>query len=51
MRSRRAITWGVAAVILCAVIGVVAAVRRAPQATTDELPTAVVKRGDLDMKV
>src|ERR1017187_2340243 len=51
MRSRRAITWGVAAVILCAVIGVVSAVRRAPQATTDELPTAVVKRGDLDMKV
>jgi HlyD family secretion protein len=52
MRSRRAITWAVAGAVLCAVIGVVAAVRRAaPQATTDELPTWVVKRGDLDMKV
>src|ERR1700730_12658068 len=52
MRSRRAMTWTVAGVVLCAVIGVVGAVRRAaPHATTDELPTGVVKRGDLDMKV
>jgi len=52
MKSRRAITWAVAAVVLCAVVGVVAAVRRAsPTATTSDVPTGVVKRGDLDMKV
>src|SRR6266567_1270799 len=40
MRSRRAITWAVAAVILCAVVGVVAAVRRAsPVTTKDDIPT------------
>jgi HlyD family secretion protein len=52
MRSRRAITWAVAAVVLCAVVGVVAAVRRAtPDTTKDDIPTGLVKRGDLDMKV
>jgi multidrug resistance efflux pump len=52
MRSRHAITWAVAGAVLCAVIGVLAAVHRAePQATIDEVPTGVVKRGDLDMKV
>jgi HlyD family secretion protein len=52
MKSRRAITWAVAAVVLCAVVGVVAAVRRAsPTATTSDVPTGIVKRGDLDMKV
>jgi HlyD family secretion protein len=52
MKSRRTITWAVAAVVLCAVVGVVAAVRRAsPTATADDVPTGLVKRGDLDMKV
>src|SRR5580704_11371742 len=52
MKSRRAITWAVAAVVLCAVVGVVAAVRRAaPGGTADDVPTGRVKRGDLDMKV
>jgi HlyD family secretion protein len=52
MRTKRAITWSVVAVVLFAVVGVVAAVRRAkPVATGDELPTSSVKRGDLDMKV
>jgi HlyD family secretion protein len=52
MRSRRAIAWAVAAVVLCAVVGVVAAVRTAsPTTTQDDVPTAIVKRGDLDMKV
>jgi HlyD family secretion protein len=52
MRSRRAITWAVVAVILCAVVGVVAALRRATPATTgDEVPTGYVRRGVLDMKV
>jgi HlyD family secretion protein len=52
MKSRRAITWAVAVVVLCAVVGVVAAVRRAaPTAMTNDVPTASVKRGDLDMKV
>jgi HlyD family secretion protein len=52
MKSRRAIPWAVAAVVLCAVVGVVAAVRRAsPTATADDVPTGRVKRGDLEMKV
>ena len=53
MRSRRAITWAVVAVVLCATVGVVAAVRRASPAaaTGDQIPTGLVKRGDLDMKV
>ena len=52
MKSRRTITWAVVAVVLCAVIGVVAAVRRtSPAATADDVPTGLVKRGDLDMKV
>ncbi len=52
MKSRRAITWAVVAVVLCAVAGVGAAVRRsAPTTTKDEVPTSLVKRGDLDMKV
>ena len=41
-----------AAVVLCAVVGVVAAVRRAsPAAGAEDVPTGRVKRGDLDMKV
>lgn len=52
MRRRRAITWAVVAVVLCAVAGVVAAVRKATPATTSiDVPTAIVKRGDLEMKV
>jgi HlyD family secretion protein len=52
MRSRRAISWAVVAVVLCAVGGVVAAVRRAAAPTVgSDVPTAIVKRGDLDMKV
>src|SRR5215469_10086593 len=52
MRSRRAITWAVVAVVLCAVAGVWAAVRHStPAAGANELPTGVVKRGDLDMRV
>jgi HlyD family secretion protein len=52
MRGKRAITWAVVAVVLCAVVGGVAAVRRtAPATTGSDVPTARVKRGDLDMKV
>lgn len=52
MKSRRAISWSVAAVVLCAVVGVVAAVRRtAPATAGEEVPTVHVKRGDLEMKV
>ena len=52
MRSQRAITWALVAVVLCAVVGVVAAVRRgSPAATGDDIPTGLAKRGDLDMKV
>lgn len=52
MKSRKAITWAVVAVVLCAVVGVVAAVRRVSPATAStDVPTGRVKRGDLDMKV
>jgi HlyD family secretion protein len=52
MKSRRAITLSVVAVILCAVVGVVGAVRRAaPTSPADDVPTVRVKRGDLNMKV
>jgi HlyD family secretion protein len=51
MRSRKTITWAIVAVVLCAVVGVVAAVRKAGPATTGtDVPTGVVKRGDLEMK-
>lgn len=52
MKSKRAVTWAVIAVILCAVVGVVAGVRRAsPTTAGDDVPTGRVKRGDLEMKV
>jgi HlyD family secretion protein len=52
MKSRRAISWAVVGVVLCAVVGVVAAVRRSSPATAaDGVPTGRVKRGDLEMKV
>jgi HlyD family secretion protein len=52
MKTRRGIAWAVVAVVLCAVVGVVAAVRRAgPTVAGDEIPTTRVKRGDLDMNV
>lgn len=52
MRSRKTITWSVVTVVLCAVVGVVAAVRKtAPSASGTDVPTGVVKRGDLEMKV
>jgi HlyD family secretion protein len=52
MRSRRAVLWAVVAIVLCAVIGVVAAVRRAAADTSStDVPTGIVKRGDLEMKV
>jgi HlyD family secretion protein len=39
-------------VVLCALVGVVAAARRTTPATAgDNIPTSVVKRGDLDMQV
>ena len=52
MKSRKAIVWAVVAVVLCAVVGVVAAVRGAgSSASATDVPTGRVKRGDLDMKV
>jgi HlyD family secretion protein len=52
MKTRRGIAWAVAAVVLCAVVGLVAAARRAaPTVAGDEIPTTHVKRGDLDMNV
>jgi HlyD family secretion protein len=52
MKSRRAITWAVAAVILCAAVGVLAAARKSsPVAAGDDIPTTRVQRGDFEMKV
>lgn len=52
MRRRKTILWAVVAVVLCAVVGVVAAARRvSPSAIATDVPTGRVKRGDLDMKV
>jgi HlyD family secretion protein len=52
MRRRRTIAWAVAAVVLCALVGVVAAVRKtSPTAAGDDIPMGVVKRGDLEMQV
>jgi HlyD family secretion protein len=52
MKGHRAITWAVVAMVLCAVLGVVAAARRVgPSTSASDVPTGRVKRGDLDMKV
>jgi HlyD family secretion protein len=52
MKSRKAITWAVIAVVLCAVAGMVAASRRVgPSTSSTDVPTVRVKRGDLEMKV
>jgi len=52
MRSKRTIAWAVVVVVLCAVAGVVAAVRRlSPTTSGDNIPTTQVKRGDLDIQV
>jgi len=52
MKGRRAIRFSVAAVVLFAVVGLVAAVRKgSPAASSDEIPVSTVKRGDLDMTV
>jgi HlyD family secretion protein len=52
MKSRKAIVWAVVAVVLCAVVGVLAAVRHvSPSTSATDVPTGRVKRGDLDMKV
>src|SRR5215831_1580045 len=52
MRSRKAITWSVIAVVLCAVAGVVAAARRvSPSTAITDVPTVRVRRGDLTMKI
>jgi HlyD family secretion protein len=52
MRRGQVITWAVIAVVLCAAVAVVAAVRRtAPTTGGNDIPIGLVKRGDLDMKV
>src|SRR5450432_2837457 len=52
MKNKRTIAWAVIALVLCVLVGVVAGVRRAsPTTTADDIPTTLVKRGDLEMKV
>jgi HlyD family secretion protein len=52
LRKWRTITWVAVLVVLCTVVGVVAAARRnVPKAANTGVPTVIVKRGNLDMKV
>src|SRR5580692_12176302 len=52
MRRRRTIIWAVAVVVLCAVVGTVAAVRRGtPSTASDEIPTTRVQRGNREMNI
>lgn len=52
MRKRQTILWAVIVVVLCVVVATVAAVRRtAPTTGSIEIPTTIVKRGDLAMDV
>jgi len=52
MITKRAIAWTAITIALCAVVGVVAAVRRAsPVSTESEIPTGRVKRGDFETNV
>src|ERR1700756_3486572 len=51
MKRQRTITWAVAAVVLCAVVAVVTAVRATPSVASGGIPTSRVKRGDLEMTV
>src|SRR5450432_133097 len=52
MKNKRTIAWAVIALVLCVLVGLVAGVRRAsPTTTADDIPTTLVKRGDLEMKV
>jgi len=51
MSRRRMMAAAGLATLLIATVAVVAAVRRTKVSTDDEIPGAVVKRGDLDMKV
>lgn len=52
MRRRRTIVWAVALVVVCLLVGAVAATRRhSPSAISDDLPMSRVQRGDLQMNV
>jgi HlyD family secretion protein len=52
MKRRRVITWGIVAIVLLAAIELTRAARSTSiTSTDDELPIALVKRGDLDLKV
>jgi HlyD family secretion protein len=52
MKRRRTIVWTIAAVTLCLLVGVLAsALRKSPTATAGDVPTTLVKRGDLEINV
>lgn len=52
MKRWRMIAWGMLAAVLVGVVGLMAATRRNNlKITDDDIPFAVVKRGDLDIKV
>jgi multidrug resistance efflux pump len=51
MKRRRIFLWAIAAIVLCAAVGVVAAVRKTSPVAVGEIPTSKVQRGDVEMKV
>jgi multidrug resistance efflux pump len=51
MKRRRVIAWGALVIVFAAVAGVLATTSRTAKVGDDELPLALVQRGDLDLKV
>jgi HlyD family secretion protein len=51
MKGRRAIAWGVVAIVFAAVVGVLATTSWTLKAADHGVPLARVQRGDLDLKV
>jgi multidrug efflux pump subunit AcrA (membrane-fusion protein) len=52
MKRRRTIVWTIGAVTLCLLVGALAAaLRKSPTASAGDIPTTIVKRGDLEINV
>jgi len=51
MKGQRVIAWGALVIAFAAVAGVLAATSRTAKVGDDEVPLAIVQRGDLDLKV
>ena len=51
MTRQRVIAWGVLVIVFAAVAGMLATTSRTAKVGEDELPVALVQRGDMDLKV